>query len=401
MLFTPVPAVPRLPEKILIDEIEAMAARWQASEGRPPINISHWNPSEDFLRGLHAQAAPMSPFDPLRGFPSCDPMPYRHSRGLPAIQAVLHKLGFAGSEVGALITENGTTSISTVANWLKLNGVSEVILLAPAYFTTAHSLRRLGIRVKERPLERSSDGNYRLPAGLDVQPGEALWLTNPVYSTGLYTLEQSCDVLRQIADAGTFVVADESLALRATAIAQSLGGHEKFVGIYTPHKSICMNGMKFSAVVTHARHQETLEDWADVLSGGLSLSATIAVQHFISASFDECRAAFARLLHQTREWHIDLVSGFNGTVTVDPCSEGHFIMAYLPGFAAELRHRIDFLEEILAATGCVLIPGFRSGFDERSGFCFRINLARDSGAFRETVALLYSFLHARQVRKCA
>lgn len=395
MLFTSGPVVPRLPEKILIDEIEAMAARWQASKGRSPINISHWNPSDEFLRSLQALVAPASLLDPLWSLQRFDPMPYRHSRGLPATQAVLRKLGFAGEDAAVLITENGTTSISTVANWLKLHNVEEVTLLSPSYFTTAHSLRRLGIAVKELALERSADGTYRLPIGLDVQPGEALWLTNPVYSTGLYALEQSCDALRQIADAGTYIVADESLALRPTVIAQTLGGHENFAGIYTPHKSICMNGMKFSAVVTHPRHQATLEDWADVLSGGLSLSATIAVQHFVTASFDECRAAVARLLRKTRDWHIDLVRSFEGTIAVDSNSEGHFIMAYLPRFAAELRHRIDFLEGILVETGCILIPGFRSGFDERSGFCFRINLARDSGAFREAVERLYGFLHAK------
>lgn len=311
------------------------------------------------------------------------------------MRSVLSKLGFSSDRVGGLITENGTTSISAVANWLKLNGVEEVTLLSPSYFTTAHSLRRLGIVVKEAPLERTIDGVYRLPANLPVRSRQALWLTNPVYSTGLYALEQSCDELLRIAEAGIFIVADESLALRQTAIAQTLGGHENFVGIYTPHKSICMNGIKFSAVVTHPRHQATLEDWADVLSGGLSVSATVAVQHFLTASFDECRAGFARRLREIRDWHIDLVRSFNGTVAVDFDSEGHFVMAYLPRLAAELRHRIDFLEEILMATGCILIPGFRNGFDERSGFCFRINLARDSDEFRGAVGRLYSFLHAK------
>ncbi|MEZ5788891.1 MAG: aminotransferase class I/II-fold pyridoxal phosphate-dependent enzyme [Xanthobacteraceae bacterium] len=334
-------------------------------------------------------------FDPLACLKACDPMPYRYSQGLPAIEAVLTKLGFPSDRVGALITENGTTSISTVANCLKLNGVAEVTLLTPSYFTTAHSLRRLGIAVRETPLEHGVDGCYTLPAGLAARPHEALWLTNPVYSTGLYALEQSCDVLRQIADAGTLVVADESLAGRPTAIARALGGHENFVGIYTPHKSICMNGMKFSAVVAHPRQQATLEDWAEVLSGGLSLSATIAMQHFLTTSFDDCRAAFARLLRAARDWHVDLVRGFDGTMVVDSASEGHFVMTYLPRLAASLRHQTDFLEEILTATGCILIPGFRSGFDERSGFCFRVNLARDSHEFRGAVARLYAFLSAK------
>ncbi|MGZ9021580.1 MAG: hypothetical protein ACXW3S_16880, partial [Rhodoplanes sp.] len=60
-----------------------------------------------------------------------------------------------------------------------------------------------------------------LPADLDLRPGQALWITNPVYSTGVYSLEQSCDRLLRMADGGTLIVADESLALRPTAIALS------------------------------------------------------------------------------------------------------------------------------------------------------------------------------------
>jgi hypothetical protein len=42
-----------------------------------------------------------------------------------------------------------------------------------------------------------------------------------------------------------------------------------------------------------------------------------------------------------------------------------------------------------------LVPGFHSGFPERSGFCFRVNLARDSEAFRDALSNLYSFLRSK------
>jgi aspartate/methionine/tyrosine aminotransferase len=156
-----------------------------------------------------------------------------------------------------------------------------------------------------------------------------------------------------------------------------------------------MNGIKFSAVVVHPRHQTILEDWADVLSGGLSVSAIVAIQHFITPAFDERRAGCCQMLRKTRDWHIDLVGSFGGAIALDAESEGHFVMAYAAGLAAELGNRIDFLKEILEETGCILVPGFRSGFDERSGFCFRINLARDSDEFRGALKKLYSFLRAK------
>lgn len=388
----------RLPEKILIQQIESLMSQWQAGHGIAPVNVSHWHPSHEVLQNLQMQV-PLSVLDPLASPQACDPIPYRYSQGLPATDAVLRKLGFCADRVGALITENGTTSISAVANWLKLQGVTEVTLLTPYYYATSYSLLRLGLSVREVALERGADGAYQIPADLDLQSHQALWITNPIYSTGLYSLEASCDLLRRIADAGAVVVADESLALRPTAIARCLGGHENFVGIYTPHKSICMNGVKFSIVVVHPRHQATLEDWAEVLSGGLSLSAAIAIQHFVTSSFDEYRESFSRLMRRMRDWHVDLVDGFDGAVELDEGSEGHFVMAYVPGLAAEVGSRVDFLAEILQQTGCMLVPGFHSGFPERSGFCFRVNLACDSEAFRHALRRLYSFLRSKSARQ--
>jgi aspartate/methionine/tyrosine aminotransferase len=156
-----------------------------------------------------------------------------------------------------------------------------------------------------------------------------------------------------------------------------------------------MNGVKFSIVVTHPRHQATLEDWAEVLSGGLSLSAIIAIQHFVTSSFDGYRESFSQLMRKTRDWHVDLVDGFDGTIELDEGSEGHFVMAYVPGLTAKLGNRIDFLAEILQETGCIIVPGFYSGFPERSGFCFRINLACDSETFRDALSRLYPFLRSK------
>jgi|SRR5271157_5668175 len=104
-------------------------SQWRADHGVAPVNVSHWNPSDEVLQNLQMQASPSAFLNPLTSLQSCDPIPYQYSQGLPSTEGVLSKLGFSADRVGALITENGTTSISAVANWLKLSGITEVTLL--------------------------------------------------------------------------------------------------------------------------------------------------------------------------------------------------------------------------------------------------------------------------------
>jgi aspartate/methionine/tyrosine aminotransferase len=381
---------PRLPEKTLIEAIDTLASRWRDRHGREPVHVSHWNPSDAFANSLRGRLP--ARLDPCAALAVHDPVPYRHSHALPDMAAVLGKLGVDSGHAGALIAENGTTCIAAVANWLKLNGVAEVTLLAPYYFTTPHNLRRLGIAVREVPCKHGADG-YRLP-DLDLRRGQALWLTNPIYSTGVYAPERSCESLRRLADAGVLIVADEAMALRPTALARELGGHRNFVGIYTPHKSICMNGIKFSAIVSHPCHQPVFADWAEVLSGALSLAAVAAVEHFLDPGFDDYRAVFLALTREARRWHDGLVERCGGAIALDAQSEGHFLMVYVPALPARIGDDIGFLSEVLERTGCTLVPGTRSGFDARRGFCFRVNLAQDCLTFREALPELYGFLRA-------
>ena len=268
--------MPRLPEKILIHQIESLMSQWRADHGVAPVHVSHWNPSNEVLQNLQARVPPSPALNPLASLQTCDPIPYRYSQGLPSTEAVLSKLGFAADHAGALITENGTTSISTVANWLKLKGITEVTLLTPYYYATSHSLLRLGISLRETALERTAGGAYRLPGDLALQSHQALWITNPVYSTGLYSLEASCELLRRIADSGVIVVADESLALRPTAIARQLGGHEtalRAAASRRTHTIEMQNAFLMSScAIAHSRHwRRRGKGWIPLPAGGLSL----------------------------------------------------------------------------------------------------------------------------------
>ena len=386
--------ISELSEVALLDEIDDLARDYKFRSGADPIYISHWDPSE------HVAAR-------LREFLPCvslsDPVPYTYSyllkRRPEHWPRILAGLGVRGHfidnhDVAAQIFENGTTAISAVSNWLKEIGIKEVVLLCPRYFSIPRSLRRLGLSVREIQLSRA-EGKYTLPNDLTLGRSTALWLTHPVYSTGVYSLEEEISKLTAFADQGTIIVADESLALPPSKIAQELAGHPNFIGIYTPHKAICMNGLKFSMIVYHSSTGDTFDHWSDVLSGGLSLSAIAATEHFLGSGFARYRDCFLTLIEETRTWVSSIVARSGTVLETDRNTRGHFMSVYVRGLSADLTSDLDFLKEMLDETACCIIPGLSCKFDPRLGFSFRISLAQDSPAFRDAIENLTGFLIKR------
>ena len=228
----------RIAENALIDAIDAAIADYCARHGRAPVNVSHWDPSRAFAAKLK-HMLPIAQKDDL--------VAYRYSYMVPHKRPIARKLGFDDGTVSSLLTENGSMSIVAIANWLSAMGIRAVRLLCPAYFVTGYSLRRVGIEVNELHLRRDQ-GRYCWPDHLALEPNEALWITNPVYNTGCYALENQAAYVAALAEQGTVVVLDESLALTPTQFAKACGGRRHFIGLYTPHKAVCLNSFKFSDV---------------------------------------------------------------------------------------------------------------------------------------------------------
>jgi histidinol-phosphate/aromatic aminotransferase/cobyric acid decarboxylase-like protein len=373
---------PRLPENRQIDAIEASIAAYTHRHGIEPVNVSHWDPSVEFAQKLKLQI----PIE-LIG----DPIPYQYSYMIEGRDAVLRKLGIVRPSVSSLFTENGSTSIAAAANFLLLAKVTEVKLLCPSYFITAHNLRRLGLPTTEVHVPRRG-GHYHWPNRLCLSRGQALWITNPVYNTGDYSLEDYISKIQNAADSGALVVVDEALAFPPTRIANELVGHPNVLAIYTPHKTVCINRMKFSIIAFHVDLEDLFDDWADVLSGGLSLSSSIAIRHFLSTAFDRYSIEFVQLIEQARQWHKRLTSEHERHIQTDNAVRGHFLTVYFPQLSADLGESISFIESTMDATGATFIPGTRNSFDAKLGLCFRVNLAQDSLRFRGALARLYNRL---------
>ncbi|MBB4380443.1 hypothetical protein [Bradyrhizobium sp. SBR1B] len=301
---------------------------------------------------------------------------------------VLRKLGLDPSKIGGLFTENGSESISAVANALKLAGVTDVHIFDPSYFTTHHNLSRLGVhvhRIKWQRQEFSSDWLLDVPS----TPSHAIWVTDPIYNTGLYLPDEFAHALAVKASKGTTIVADETLSIFPGRFARIIGSSGQFFAIHTPHKAVCVNGLKFSLVAFRKELESSFEDWADILSGGLGISAIAAIEHFLSDEYDQYRDAFLEALKPVRRWHSETIAEFGRRALLDERSTGHFATVYFPDKSACLGASIKYLSSVVERTGAFFIPGNRSGFDPNAGFCFRVNLSLDSSRFRGALRRLY------------
>jgi hypothetical protein len=372
----------RLDENVLIDAIEEISTAYAEQHGRHPVNVSHWDPSDEFIRNLRAAKPIPKHYDLIR---------YHYSYMVEERRSVLTKLGITSDSVAPFFTENGSMSILAVANFLSALSVKTVHVLSPNYFITMYSLEKFGLRALEVP-HRDIRENVHWPARLGIKSGDALWLTNPIYNTGSYAIEAQCEEILHLAQSGVRVILDETLAITPTVLAERIIGHRNALGIYTPHKSICLNRLKFSVVAFHADYEDFFDDWGDVLFGGLSASATAAISHFVSSEFDSYRSAFLTQVERARSWHENLVASYKDGIKTDERTRGHFISVYFPGIDAELGTSLPFLKNTIDACGAAFIPGNRSGFDLTLGLCFRINLAQDSAQFRGAIRRLYMHL---------
>lgn len=267
--------------------------------------------------------------------------------------------------------------------------------MCPSYFSLTHACRRFGLTLNRAYLKRSNGGFTLPPANSSIwREPSVLWLTNPVYGAGVYLSKADVLFISGLLKSGWTVVADECLALPGQELIRMLGEHKNFVSIYSPHKSVCINGIKFSVVLFSRKHLAFMERWADVWYGGLGCSSSLAIIHFLSANFDSYQSIFLRSIARQRKIVDQLCT--KSYVETDAKAKGHFVSCYFPTLSSRLGNSRMFLEKLVNSTGGSVISGNRSRFGREFGFSFRVNLARGGARFRPTLSRIIE-----QVTSCA
>ncbi|HEX8456352.1 MAG TPA: hypothetical protein VF656_03440 [Pyrinomonadaceae bacterium] len=356
--------------------LEDLAEEYESKSGSAPFDLSHWDPSNHAINALLKYLR--LPVPPLA-------VPYIYSYYTGVQEQILQRLGFQAAR-NCLLVHSGTNAMVIAVRWLKALRLRRVLILCPAYFPVFYASEMMDLGY-ERIYMRRDMGKWHLPqeeiaAYIHESPAEtAVWVTNPVYCTGFYLSEFDVGFLNSLLERGVSIVADECLSKSGHELGRTLGWSERFLGLYSPHKSVCLNAVKFAAIVSAPQYEEFFDSWVDVLAGGLGASSYSALIHFLDDNFSHFQSAFFQHIEETRKDVLELINRQATLIETDESSVGHFMTCYAPKVPGIWGDDKQFLRQLISNTGAILIPGTRNHFNPDIGFNFRINLARGCPQF--------------------
>lgn len=177
-----------------LEVIDRLSRRYREAYGSDPYNVSHWDPSPQFQSDLVGYLN-IPPHNQL--------IDYVFSYTLAVREQLLESLGFDPTQKGCLVTPSRSVSILCIVNWLKNMGIEKFSALCPVYFTLAHNCRRVKISLDKTFLVRRHM-NYQIPSNLmEARTGpEVLWITNPVYCTGVHMSDDDLEPIKELLERG-------------------------------------------------------------------------------------------------------------------------------------------------------------------------------------------------------
>ncbi len=345
--------------------------------GIAPYNVSHWDPDPGFVGGLPIQPklrVPSSPFEYV--------FSYRISSELKTSLAC--KLGYTKPRA-VLLAPSGTAANLVALNLLRHLGMRRLWIVLPAYFQIPIAAQQIGFEVICVDAKLTAYG-WEMPdiSALNTTT-DALWVTNPIYGIGdSFGLSMVNALLAYVA-AGGSVVGDECLCPISAEISRRLGIEPGFIGTYSPHKSVCMNGVKLGAVIADPAHLETLEHLSDVWAGPLTQMSISDAEHFLSENFDQLDLAIRTKLNEAAR-SLEAICDHYGCTLIG--STGTYRTVRVNGVQRELEQSLKYLSKLVLTTGTSFIPAFLNLGVSGVPFSFRINLARRTIAMEAALSRL-------------
>lgn len=357
--------VPDIAEENFIDAINDIAEGGDHLSGECRGNLSFWNPGQEY-KDL------MRPLIDLK--PEQDIFDYKYSFTLGNYDKLAMVLtGRTSSTTGhcpyAMITPSSSYSVTAVLQLLKAGGIHTLGVVSPYYYSVRPVAVDLGLEV--RILE---------PDAIDGFAGDALWLTSPVYGTGEAFSAEFKATLKHLHRARRLaLVFDESLALPGTELCREFSIDGSTFFIYSPHKAISINAVKFSCVVMEARYCDFADNRQDMYIGALANSNIEAVKHYLYGNYKTvCVPAYRDFAEKHYAAFADVVRAFP-FAHLAPGHSGHYHTVFtdlpLPSKTAYLR----MLERLYHDTGYIIYPTDALAFHKPSArLSFRVNILTDS-----------------------
>lgn len=350
-------------------EMELEAALEALSKENPPVNLSDWNSGSDYkekLASVVKLGKKSDLFDYQYFFPDC------------IKKDLAHKLGFSDeayeNSFFAPVSQS-TLSIVTLAIFLKKHN-QKVGIVEPVYFSVQSCVDDIGI-----PYRLFSDYMENINSTFDVEEllqsdCTAFWFTSPVNSCSIYFKERVTKGIQKLLDAGKIVILDESLCVNGYELSRVFGVQENLLYIYSPHKALGLQGIKFSYVVCHTKYYDDINNLEDIYGGSLCYSCQEGARHFVSKNFDDCRDVYTAFWQDNFLKVKNIVKNYD-FARISPETFGHYAMIFIR-CAVDDASFVEAMKRLMKEKGYFVYPGILQGFDPEKCFCFRINMLLNS-----------------------
>ena len=207
--------------------------------GARPVNLSYWNTGSEY------QSA-------LRKILKCDTeqdlFDYHYYLPEGSEKPIALKLGFSDGDCENLciapLTQS-TIAIPAIIAFLARHNM-RLGIIRPAYFTVEECCKDFKVPCTvfddyEEDINEKFDAQRLLDSGC-----QAFWFTSPINSMSIYFKDHVIKEIQKILDAGKVIVFDESLCMNGMELARKFGMQENLIYIYSPHKALGLQGIKFS-----------------------------------------------------------------------------------------------------------------------------------------------------------
>jgi len=352
-----------------IDRIREVEEQTAKQNNVQVFDISNWNSGEEYKNYLYQYLELPSInyyFDYIYSYEIDEKI---HSQ-------IRKKLNFNLSSNISVLLPSSTLSIVNIANFLQKQKIKKMCVLQPSYFSVIPCLQAFGISVYDEQLTYT-DGNFTIPFERIVRENyDAVWLTSHVFCTNIIFKKTEADKLNLLLRENIYLICDESLASIYTQLSTNLIKNEYLFSIYSPHKVLGTNAMKFSCIITHQTHRDFFDIWTDLFAGGMSLSSEMAITHFLSDNYEYMLKKGMEYIYQN---YIDvkkLLQNHQNYCSYTPAS-GIYMTIMTKNVPYDISTQHSFIKTLIEKTNVSLLPGYLEGFGENFGFCFRINLTLD------------------------
>lgn len=372
-------------ELVTLEDIENNEILFERKYGYLPFNISTWNPSLHFMNTYLLNKVFLSNSDYISYL-------YSYEINIDKMQQIKSKIG-CSSNMDCLITNTGTAAITLVTSVLKELGVENILIVSPSYYAMLYNCLQKNMTLSELHMIHTKYG-YILPQQQIsdiIHKVNAIWITNPIYNTGMYYTPDDIEFLKSQLNKDIFLICDDCFSLNGHELIREFCNFKKFIGINDPLKQILVNGLKFATISFSKEFANLFEQWSDIVCGSLSYSTIQSIDFFLSDSFDSLLKSLDIHFKKSENDLNKLIKNFPRAL-LDSASIGHMKMCYFNDLPADLLQNTKILYKFMEETASSIIPGNRFHFSDATNFCFRINMGRECKEFWDALYNVLKYL---------